>query len=131
MKHTKHRAMPKPELPPLSPEVDPRDADALRRAIAWCRAHGDGDRIEREWAHDGFEAAGLTAVYSAQCTTLRLTPWQAPPCHVRGASDAPSDDYGHRSSELALRDRLLAAGLSVYEPDPLSALARVTKTSAA
>jgi len=39
---------------------------------------------------------------------------------------APGDPnvYGARPGEIALRDRLLAAGLSRFEPDPLSALAR-------
>jgi hypothetical protein len=32
--------------------------------------------------------------------------------------------YGCRPGEIALRNRLKAAGLSLFEPDPLSALAR-------
>jgi hypothetical protein len=126
MKHLKQHARPKIELPPLSPEIDPRDADAFARAIAWCRAHGKGDRIEREWARDGFEAAGLTAAYSAQCTTLHLKPWEAPPMHVCATTaDLDPNVYGCRPGEVALHDRLLAAGLSIYEPDPLNALARI------
>jgi hypothetical protein len=30
--------------------------------------------------------------------------------------------YGHHPEEIALRQRLLAAGLSLFEPDPLGAL---------
>jgi len=125
VRHLKQRATPKTELPPLSPEIDALDADAFRRAIAWCRSHGDADAIERTWAREGFEAAGHSAAYSAQCTTLRLKPWQCPPCDACGQAPGDPNVYGARPAEVELRDRLLAAGLSVYEPDPLSALARL------
>jgi hypothetical protein len=126
MKHAKHSAEPKAELPPLSPAIDPRDADAMVRAIAWIREHGsvhDVEAIERELNRDGFQAAAETAAYRAQCATLRLRPWQAPPVHVCGEGIDPNV-YGHRPAEIGLRDRLLAANLSLLEPDPLAALER-------
>jgi len=45
----------------------------------------------------------------------------------------PHDDpdpnvYGARPGEIELRDRLLAAGLSGYEPNPTQALAEVERS---
>jgi hypothetical protein len=119
MRHPKHSTKPKADLPP--PTTPAQDRDAFGRAIEWVRQHGNAAQIEDKLRCEGFEAAGEFAAYSAQCDTLRLRPWQAPPCHVRGT--VPSDVYGCRPGEIALRDRLLAAGLSLFEPDPLSALA--------
>jgi hypothetical protein len=117
MRHPKRSAKPKADLP--SPA---QDRDAYGRAIEWVRQNGDAAQIEDKLRCEGFEAAGEFAAYSAQCDTLRLRPWQAPPCHVRGTDPDPNV-YGCRPGEIALRDRLLAAGLSLFEPDPLSALA--------
>jgi hypothetical protein len=94
------------------------------------RTRDTGADIDDRLAREGFEAAGHFAAYAAQCTTLRLKPWQAQPAHVR-ATDADPNVYGCRPAEIALRDRLLKAGLSVFEPDPLNALARATRDPAA
>jgi hypothetical protein len=102
-----------------------RDQDAYERAIAWMRRHSSARaaQIETKLRCEGFEAAGEFASYAAQCETLRLKPWQAPPARCR-ATDPDPNVYGCRPAEIALRNRLSAAGLSVHEPDPLSALAR-------
>jgi hypothetical protein len=125
MKHMKPRAKPKAELPELTPSLPDRDKDAYGRAIEWMRQHSPASaaQIETKLRCEGFEAAGEFAAYAAQCETLRLKPWQAPPAHVR-ATDPDPNVYGRRAAEIALRDRLLAAGLSVFEPDPIAALAR-------
>jgi hypothetical protein len=125
MRHSKSHAKPKADLPPLSPELDARDRDAFERAIAMMRQSSpmDAAQIDGKLAHEGFESAGKFASYSMQCDTLRLRPWQSPPCTARG--EYPADAYGHRPAEIGLRDRLLAAGLSKYEPDPIAALARL------
>jgi hypothetical protein len=103
----------------------PQDQDAFERAIAWLRRHDGDTEVERMLERDGFEYTGHTASYAAQCENLRLKPWEAPPCHVRGdVSEADPSVYGYRPEEIGLRDRLLAAGLSIYEPDPPAALAR-------
>jgi hypothetical protein len=78
----------------------------------------DGKLISEPW-----EEVGRFAAYAA----LKLKPWQAPPCHTRGFTDQPSDTYGNRPTETKLRDDLLAAGLSVLEPDPEAALAAKKK----
>ena len=45
---------------------------------------------------------------------LRLKPWQNPPCFGDEDGDGPAD---------VLLQRMLAAGISRFHPDPLSALA--------
>jgi len=100
----------------------------MRRAIDIVRPR---DRESREQideklaSGEPWQEVGEFAAYSAQCTSLRLRPWQAPPCHTRGYTDSPSDTYGNRPTEMKLRDDLLAAGLSVFEPSPEIALAAV------
>jgi hypothetical protein len=108
---------------PVLPVLLKQDRDAFTRAIAWARQHDRAAEIDRTLEQEGFEEAGRTASYAAQCENLKLRPWQAPPCHCR-ATDSDPNTYGCRPEELALRNRLLAAGLSVYEPDPPAALAR-------
>jgi hypothetical protein len=75
-------------------------------------------------AREGFVSAGQFAAYSMQCDTLQLKPWECPPMHAEDGDDIDPNCYGYRPGEVALRDRLLGAGLSVFEPDPLAALAR-------
>jgi hypothetical protein len=108
------------------------DREALERALDMVRQESPAQRkqiddmvVERGWD----KAAGF-AVYCCQDNRLKLAPWQMPPCWIRGNLDAllaapvADHDYrGQRQAALLLR-RLLAAGLSKYEPDPLVALAR-------
>src|SRR5262249_44179519 len=99
------------------------DCSALERAFAMARAESAKER-ERfdEMARKDWQEAARFAAYHCQVRTLRLKPWQAPPMHADDVvSDAPC--YGGRPEEVALRQRLLAAGLSVFEPDPIAALA--------
>jgi hypothetical protein len=122
MKHRNTAARPKRELPSLTPAIPDLDRDAFGRAIVWVRQHGEAIEIaaiEATLKREGLAAAGEHAAYIAQCGTLGLRPWESPPA------------YGWRPSELALKCRLEDAGLSRYEPDPLSALARVRTDPAA
>ena len=101
------------------------DRDAMRRAIEIVRRESfmRREQIDEKLTSEPWEEVGSFAAYAAQCTALKLKPWQAPPCHTRGFTDNPSDSYGNRPAETKLRDDLLAAGLSVFEPDPEAALA--------
>jgi hypothetical protein len=125
MRHPKATTRPKRELPPLTPAISDLDRIAFEKAIAWVRQHGEPIEVRaiETMLRQGLAAAGEHASYTAQCRTLRLRPWQCPPCHA--GDEVAVDIYGRRPGELELRDRLVSAGLSVYEPDPVSALARV------
>jgi hypothetical protein len=100
------------------------DREALTRALKLARDESPGRarqidsmRADRSW----FEAASF-ASYSCQCDRLRLKPWMSPPCIV--GDKKPVDDPQQHGLIAAweLRRKLLAAGLSAYEPDPLAAL---------
>jgi hypothetical protein len=132
VKHQKSRARPKAELPKLTPSLPEQDRDAFERAIEMMRQHSPARaaQIDDTLTREGLTAGGEFAAYFCQCETLRLKPWQAPPSHVRG--DVPDPNvYGARPGEIELRDRLAAAGLSVFEPDPVQALARAARKGAA
>jgi hypothetical protein len=92
------------------------DREALRRAMVIAsedplRAGQLDDKLRSEpWA----EVAEFAA-HVCQCRSLHLKPWELPP----SSFDARDDDPG-----AELLRRLLAAGLSRYEPDPIAALER-------
>jgi hypothetical protein len=97
-------------------ELTATDRDAMARAIEQMRHESPTRReqIEDKLRCEGFEAAGEFAAMVAQERTLHLKPWQCAPCNIWGID---------QSNAIALHDRLVAAGLSVFEPDPLAALA--------
>ena len=127
MKHAKQHAKPKVELPPLTPALPALDHDAFDRAIEMMRQHSPmhAAQIDDKLVHEGFVSAGKFASYCMQCETLRLKPWEAPPMDAQGGDVIDPNVYGYRPGEVALHNRLKAAGLSLFEPDPLSALEKL------
>jgi len=108
------------------------DREALERALDMARQESPAqrDQIDRMLREDGWGRTAEFAAYCCQDHHLKLKPWEMPPCWVRGdpdailAAPAANHDYrGHRQATLLLK-RLLAAGLSKYEPDPEAALKR-------
>lgn len=63
------------------------------------------------------------ASYSMQVDNLKLKPWQSPPCHLYGEDRV--DDCDHHADKIFRR--MLDAGISIWHPDPLAALAEVAK----
>ena len=113
--------------------MTPIDQDALARAIAAIRKSNAGGavlQIEQKLEREGFEVAGSFAAYSQQVDNLHLMPWEVPPCWVAPAniedllatSPDADDTHGWRDAARLLK-RLLDAGLSRFEPDPIAALA--------
>jgi hypothetical protein len=92
------------------------DKNALERAMKIIAA-GSKDRADqissmladRPWA----EVAHF-ASYCVQGDALSLAPWETPPCDADITSSDPA--------AMQLLQRLLDAGLSKYEPDPVAAL---------
>jgi hypothetical protein len=112
------------------------DKAACERAIAMMQAEPAGSHgrvlIDALLARGGsFEEIGKTAAFHCQSQNLRLKPWQPPPMEVTPRVDGVDDgNMGwHRAQQLAYR--LLAAGLSKYEPDPVATLERAERESAA
>ena len=77
-------------------------------------------QIDRQLDSRPWEEVGAFAAYSCQMKSLRLKSWELPPCEVRVDNTDPECAYAAK-----LLRRLLAAGLSRYEPDPVSALQAV------
>jgi hypothetical protein len=114
-----------PELP-RPPRLSLADRQALGRALAEARdrdplkrAQLDSIRKTSGW----FEAASAAACY-LQMTNLKLKPFQPVPMN---GDRRPVDDFpgAGRAEAAALLQRLLAAGLSRFEPNPIAALARL------
>ena len=62
-----------------------------------------------------------------QGDALRLKLWQSPPCHLSEDGKVQDCDI---EGQILLR-RMVAAGLSIYEPDPIAALAAKAKQAQA
>jgi hypothetical protein len=111
-------------------ELSRADRDALRRALTIARAESKAYRehLDDIAAREGWIASAQAASYHCQIRALALKPWQAPPCH--GGPDEIGIGYGNTAGEVRLRRRLREAGLSLYEPDPASALEKIASTAA-
>ena|SRR6516164_9267204 len=109
----------------MEPGLSRVDRDALRRSLEIARAES---KVEREHlasieAREGWVSAAESASYHLQVKNLKLKPWHCPPCAC--FSDEVGLGYGRSRAEVLLRRRMLGAGLSLYEPDPVAALERV------
>jgi hypothetical protein len=105
------------------------DREALERAYAM-----DPDRdptsppIDRKLDPEGWYRAAHSAAYACQCAALGPQPWQPVPANEYVSVTDDDRQYGPmmgRAAAAALLRRLLAAGLSRFEPSPLDALERV------
>jgi hypothetical protein len=108
-------------------DLTPRDLDALRRAMIW----GEGfqrrepqlklfpEQMPDEGSDEWMELATYFAVH-AQVQALGLFPWQVAPCD---ADDVAHGGWGGKPEEVALRRNMISLGISVWEPDPSSAIA--------
>jgi hypothetical protein len=105
------------------------DREALERALAM-----DPDRNptsntpNRRLEPERWYEAGKSAAYACQCAALRPKPWQPVPANEYVSVTDDDREYGPvmgRAAAAELLRRMLAAGLSRYEPDPVNALARV------
>src|SRR5438105_10164815 len=112
-------------------EISEVDRDAFERSIAVMLRHHE--RIYRvdfkrrlDEGKEPWSEIGRHAAYVCQCYALGLKPWQQAPCDVEpGDFDAVGFEGRSTGAASVLVARLLAAGLSRYEPDPVNALARV------
>ena len=74
---------------------------------------------DRPW-----ERVGRFAASCAQSRALGLQPWQSPPCRASLADlNQPYDDPRGARESAELLKKMLALGLSKFEPDPLAAIA--------
>ncbi|TYL85714.1 hypothetical protein [Bradyrhizobium cytisi] len=112
--------------------MDDNDRDALQRAFDLARhdpaLHG---RVDRWLAERGWESAARSCACHCQSAALNLKPWQLPPCsptianHLDDALRVPFSDASGRREGAEIVRKLRSLGLSIYEADPLAAIARV------
>jgi hypothetical protein len=100
------------------------DIEAFGRAIAIYRRerHGGDEHITEKIEEDGFETAGRFAAYYCQRKRLKLAPYEFPPCWLSDVDDVEGPDFKGKLKAARLLKRLLDAGLSKFEPDPIAAL---------
>ncbi|MGM4903205.1 hypothetical protein AB8B21_30160 [Tardiphaga sp. 866_E4_N2_1] len=101
--------------------LNPIDLAALSHALDIARKHPkEAERIDGKLAKEGGDwlALATSAAFHCQMSALNLLPWQSPPmfAHI----ERPSRD--EHAAELL--QRMLDAGLSRYESDPVAALER-------
>jgi hypothetical protein len=101
------------------------DRDALERALEKAKAD-EPERIERKLERKGWLEVAASAAYVCQRRALGLKPWQSPPMY----GDAYPGHDGHAAAAVLLK-RLIAAGLSRFEPGPIGALAKIEPPAAA
>jgi hypothetical protein len=103
------------------------DRDALKRAMELTqtepvRARQIADKLKTE----GWRSVAEFAASCCQHRALATRPWELAPISVDEDDPIPDgDDHRRTGRAIKLLRRLLAAGLSRYEPDPIEALARV------
>src|SRR5262245_38054379 len=92
------------------------DRDALQRALDMTLDEPDrAEQLQHKLQNDGWHKAATFAAYHQQVKSLRLQPWQSPPCSA-GARTYADEEI------LEISRRLVRSGLSLFEPDPLAAI---------
>jgi hypothetical protein len=109
-------------MPATKTRISQLDRDALERAMVRLkRVDRDNYRDCQDRLEEGedFDSVAYRAAGWCQYHALGLMPWQTAPCRILPDGERRSVDEGGR----LLLQRLLDAGLSRFEPDPLRALA--------
>ena len=75
------------------------------------------EQLQSMLEHDSWEEVARFAAYHSQNVALNLKPWEEPPC-VADEDDPNERDKG---AQKLLR-RMLDAGVSRFDPDPLAAI---------
>jgi hypothetical protein len=116
-------------------QISEVDRDAFERSIAVMLRHHERiyrtdfkrrlEDAKEPWSEIGRHAAGI-----CQSNALSLKPWQVAPCDAEpGDIDAVGFEHRCTGAASALVGRLLSAGLSRFEPDPIGALVRVERAA--
>ncbi len=98
------------------------DKEALTRAMEMCEADsGRAAQLAGKIAQgESWEDVAKFAAYVQQGERLRLKPWESPPCCGDIKASAADDTSFPSANRLLLR--MLKAGVSQWEPDPIAAL---------
>jgi hypothetical protein len=110
------------------------DREALKRCIKMARTYpGRSEQINWKLGEGGcsWEDTAKFCAYLCQSRNLRLEIQEFPPCWLLDVDDVEGPIFKRKVEGARLLRRLLAAGLSQYEPDPIAALAAAKKLQAA
>jgi hypothetical protein len=95
------------------------DIDALQRCMEIARQDRlRAGQLDDKLSDEPWSAVARFASRVVQGRALKLKPWQEPPCCV--SPEGPERDH---AAQRLLR-KMLAAGVSRYDPDPVAAIAR-------
>ena len=111
-------------------ELSKTDCDALKRCIEMARTYpGRDEQISWKLGKGGcsWQDTAKFCAYLCQSKNLRLEIQEFPPCWLLDADDTAGPAFKRKPEAARLLKRLLAAGLSQYEPDPIRALAAAEK----
>jgi hypothetical protein len=120
--------------------LSPVDREALERALKIVLGRperedpGRHEQVERMIEERGWFAAASFCVYCCQMELVRPRLWQPTPADitdVEGTLAKGDDGLGGDYRAALLLKRMLAAGLSRYEPRPVEALAAAKRRAAA
>jgi hypothetical protein len=109
-------------------DLDDVDRAALERAMEIAKRDLlRAEQLEGKLLQgDPWAEVAEFAAYSCQIHALSLKPWQSPPCHA----DEDDPDEQDKKAQHLLR-KMLAAGVSRFDPDPLAALERARRKPSA
>jgi hypothetical protein len=104
-------------------ELTEADRDALERAMEITMREPDrAGQLTSMLEDQPWESVAQFAAYHCQTKFMRLKPWEAAPCHA--LIDEGNGRITRDRQAGAVMDRLLDAGLSQWEPNPVEALAQ-------
>jgi len=107
----------------MDADLDTVDRDALERAMQIAqRDPFRAQQLQSKLKDEAWVAVAEFATYSCQIDALSLKPWESPPCHAAEDDSDPQD----KAAQHLLRG-MLAAGVSRYDPDPLTALRQANR----
>ena len=96
------------------------DRETLEAAMRIARREPSrAQQLDEKLQDESWDEVAEFASYVCQTEALQLKPWQTPPCII----DEDDSDQDNRIPRALLR-RMIAAGVSRYDPDPLAALKR-------
>jgi hypothetical protein len=103
------------------------DLDAMRRTLDWARDYQTRepqirlfpDPMPAEGTQEWLDLAERLASI-AQSHNLGLRPWESPPI------DIDASGFANSPEEIELCQRVRDLGISIFEPDPATAIANAT-----
>jgi hypothetical protein len=94
-------------------KIDKAALDLALETVLRGKEPGRADQVRDMLREDGWEYAAKFCSSLLQRQRLQLKPWDKPPCRL----DSPDDSPAGR-----LLRRMLAAGMSRYDPNPIQVL---------